>query len=321
MMIETENLGKRFGDLVALEGVSLNVNQGEIVGLLGVNGAGKTTLLRILTGYIPATSGKARVAGHDVFRDSLSVRRKVGYLPESVPLYPELRVDEYLRFRARLKGVPRAKQVSEIERVVEHCRLKDRLRQIIGTLSRGYRQRVGLADALLGPPDLLILDEPTSGLDPLQRLEVRELLRELRNRYTVLLSTHILPEVEASCGRVVILHAGRLTPESEISRHRSNRRILIAASGPSGEIAEALRRLPDVEDLQAIAGGAKTADAENGTRWEITAVPGRDPLDDVVALFADKRSVGWRLREMRRLTLSLEETFSRIAARDEGGVA
>lgn len=321
-MIETEALTKRYGELLAVEALSFRVERGEIVGLLGVNGAGKTTLLRVLTGYIPATSGKARVAGHDVFRDSLAVRRKIGYLPENVPLYPELRVEEYLKLRAKLKGVPRGKRRSEISRVLEHCRLADRRTQLIGTLSRGYRQRVGLADALLGPPELLILDEPTSGLDPLQRLEVRALLRELREQYTVLLSTHILPEVEAACGRVLIIHEGRLTPEREIARLRSDRRLLLTFRGPRNAVGEALRRLDGVksavplENRRREQGGRREAGSESTggdeTSFEVTPREKADPRPELFSLFHSRREEGWKLLELRRQTLTLEEIFSRI---------
>ena len=199
-MIQVERLSKRFGSFKAVDGIGFDVGRGEIVGLLGPNGAGKTTTMRMLTTYLSPTSGRASLAGHDVLDEPLEVRRKVGYLPENVPLYQEMRVREYLRYRARLKDVPRSQRRRAIGEVVTRCGLGDFEDRIIGQLSRGFRQRVGLAEALVHDPEILILDEPTAGLDPLQIREVRDLIRELSEQHTILLSTHILPEVEAVCG-------------------------------------------------------------------------------------------------------------------------
>ncbi|MBE7462699.1 MAG: ABC transporter ATP-binding protein [Planctomycetes bacterium] len=311
-MIEVEHLTKRYGDLTALDDVSFHVDAGEVVGFLGVNGAGKSTTLRILSGYIPATAGAARLAGRDVFRESLEVRRKIGYLPETVPLYPELRINEYLLFRARIKGVPRARRSSEIDRVTAACKLDDRRRQTVGTLSRGFRQRVGLADALLGPPEILLLDEPTSGLDPLQRLEVRALLDELKREHTVLLSTHILPEVEAVCGRIVILHRGRRVPDEDVARLRRWRRFELAFAGPAQEIRAALAQLDSVRAVLEVPPRPEDRGEEPPPACcEIDPQEGRDPRDAVVALFAARAAAGWKLLELRRRALSLEEIFAR----------
>src|SRR6202035_197707 len=201
---------KYFGPVMAIDRVTFGVDKGEIVGFLGLNGAGKTTTMRILTTFLPATSGVARVAGHDVMTESLDVRRNIGYLPESVPLYPEMRVEEYLTYRAKLKDVERKERPKRIEEALDRCRLREVRRRLLGTLSKGYRQRVGLADALLHNPPLLILDEPTVGLDPSQIRETRSLIRELGREHTVLLSTHILSEVEMTCDQAIIINRGQV---------------------------------------------------------------------------------------------------------------
>ncbi|HOW98922.1 MAG TPA: ATP-binding cassette domain-containing protein, partial [Kiritimatiellia bacterium] len=239
-MIRVTHLTKRFAGCVAVDDVSFRIEPGEVVGFLGVNGAGKTTTLRILSCYLPATSGTAEVAGFDVFRDSLEVRRRIGYLPENAPLYPEMRVDEYLRFRARLKGVSPAACRRRVQEVKDRCGLKDAGRRIIGQLSRGYRQRVGLADCLVHDPELLILDEPTLGLDPAQVIQVRELIRALARRHTILLSTHILPEVEAVCRRVLIINRGRIVASDSPGQLRENlqsgARAVTEIAGPADEV-------------------------------------------------------------------------------------
>src|SRR5579864_8213128 len=217
-MIEVENLTKRYAGHTAVSSISFSVNRGEIVGLLGPNGAGKSTTMRVLSGYMPATSGTVRVAGLDVFHDSDEVRRRIGYMPENNPLYPEMRVREYLKFRARLKGLGWTRSRERVKTVMDQCGLKDVARRVIGQLSKGYKQRVGLADALVHEPELIILDEPTIGLDPHQIRSVRTLIKSLATTHTVLISTHILPEVEMTCNRVLIMFAGKIlaadTPEN-----------------------------------------------------------------------------------------------------------
>jgi len=219
-MIDVQHLTKAYGDFVAVDDISFHVGEGEIVGLLGPNGAGKTTTMRILTCFVPATSGRATVAGYDIFRQSLEVRRVIGYLPENNPLYPEMRVTEYLKFRARLKDVPRKVRKARIDEVLERCGATDFARQVIGTLSKGQRQRVGLADCLLHNPKILILDEPTVGLDPNQIRHVRHLIRELGSAHTVLISTHILPEVESVCERFIIIHEGKIARQMTMDELR-----------------------------------------------------------------------------------------------------
>src|ERR1051326_6427623 len=215
-MIEVENLTKYFGPVLALDRVSFQVAKGELVGLLGPNGAGKTTTMRILTTYLPATSGSARIAGFDVRSQSMEARQQIGYLPESVPLYTEMRVEEYLDFRGKLKGVDRQSRRTRVEYCLERCRIREVRRRLVGTLSKGYRQRVGLADAMLHDPALLILDEPTVGLDPIQIRETLALIRELGEKRTIVLSTHILSEIEAVCRRIIIISSGRITSDRKL---------------------------------------------------------------------------------------------------------
>src|SRR5436190_14604450 len=215
-MIEVKRLTKYYGEYPAVRDVSFSVEKGQVVGFLGPNGAGKSTTMRILAGFLTASSGKATIAGKDVFWDPIEARRHIGYMPESCPLYADMRVDEYLWFRGGLKGLSRGERKQRLGYVTERCWLTDVRRQIIGTLSKGYRQRVGLADALLADPPVLILDEPTAGLDPAQIISTRKLIRELGREHTILLSTHILPEVEATCDSVIIIHNGRVVASSAL---------------------------------------------------------------------------------------------------------
>ncbi|PYK31188.1 MAG: ABC transporter, partial [Verrucomicrobia bacterium] len=209
-MIQVDNLTKRYIGHMAVDAISFQVERGEIVGLLGPNGAGKTTIMRVLACYMPATSGTARVAGYDVFTESDEVRRRIGYMPENNPLHRDMRVREYLKFRARLKGLNRVRSRERVDMVMEQCGLTDVSRKLIGYLSKGYQQRVGIADALVHQPELIILDEPTIGLDPHQIRAVRQMIKDLASKHTVLISTHILHEVEMTCSRVLILHEGRI---------------------------------------------------------------------------------------------------------------
>ena len=238
--VEIDNLVKTFGAFVAVDHVSLQIPKGEIFGFLGPNGAGKSTTIRILTGFLPATSGRAEVAGHDVATDSLAVRRCIGYLPENVPLPTDARVAEYLEFRARLKGIAAGERPAALERALQRCGLLDMRRRIVGQLSRGYRQRVGLADALLADPPVLILDEPTAGLDPAQIRETRKLMRELGQEHTMLLSTHILSEVEATCDSVIVIYQGEVVVDGSLAsvrqryRNKSLEDIFVKLTGQEG---------------------------------------------------------------------------------------
>jgi len=245
-LISVSKLTKRYGDLVAVSDLSFEVGKGEVVGFLGPNGAGKSTTLRIIAGFLGQTSGKVEVCGHDVALDSIEARRSIGYMPEAVPLYPEMRVVEYLAFRAELKNVERAKRGKAIDAAMEKAGVADRATSLIGKLSKGYRQRVGLADALVASPPLLILDEPTAGLDPNQIRDVRKLLREIGKEHTVVLSTHILSEVESSCTRAIVIAKGKLVAEGSIAEVRRMRRspaLVIVVRGDAKKAEETLGAL------------------------------------------------------------------------------
>jgi ABC-2 type transport system ATP-binding protein len=240
-MISVHKLTKYFGPVMAIDDVTFEVGRGEIVGFLGPNGAGKTTTMRILTSYLPATSGIAKVAGYDVMTQSMQVRRHIGYLPESVPLYSEMRVEEYLSYRAKLKGVPRKDRPRRLHHCMERCRVREVSRRLIGTLSKGYRQRVGLADALIHDPPILIMDEPTAGLDPVQIRETLAMIKELGDSHTILLSTHILPEVEAVCERVIIINLGRIGYSRTLADLEAQAVIVLEVRGPTEQVANALK--------------------------------------------------------------------------------
>lgn len=312
-MIEVRNLHKSYGSFPAVKGISFTVDENEIVGFLGPNGAGKTTTIRILTCYQPATSGEARVGGHDVFRESMQVRRIVGYLPESVPLYHEMRVREYLRFRGRLRGLDRPQREAAIARVAERCWITDVIDRPIGQLSKGYRQRVGLADALLHNPKVLILDEPTVGLDPTQIRETRTLIRELAQDHTVMLSSHILPEVEVTCRRIIIISRGEIvasgTPQELRERLAGDADIVVEVKAPESEIVAGLKQLEGVS-------GVRT-EVLNG--WLRAHVASKQDVREQVHQLSVQR--GWPLRELRRDVASLEDFFVKIVAEAGGGAA
>src|SRR5947209_5314905 len=260
-MIHVEQLSKYYGDYAAVRDVSFEVPAGQIVGFLGPNGAGKTTTMRVLAGYLTASAGRATIDGIDVFWDPVGVRRRIGYMPENCPLYPEMRVREYLHFRAGIKGLHGRRRRQRIDYVMRRCWLEDVRRQLIGTLSKGYRQRVGLADALLAEPPVLILDEPTAGLDPTQIRSARSLIRELGREHTILLSTHILPEVEMTCDRVIIIHRGRVVAASaldELARQAGEQDTLVARLDGVTD-PEPVRALPGVNEVtpEAVAGATR----------------------------------------------------------------
>src|SRR5918997_7224625 len=258
-MIKVENLTKRYAGQTAIKDLSFEVGKGEIMGFLGPNGAGKSTTMRILSSFLPPTSGRATIAGFDVFEQSLQAREHLGYMPENVPLYGEMRVNEYLNYRAALKGVPHRRISERVGDVKELCGLKDVEKKLIGALSKGYRQRVGLADALVHEPDLLILDEPTSGLDPNQIRQVRDLIRNLGKQHTILLSTHILPEVEMTCSRVIIINKGRIeacdTPENLLHEIRTAGGVVVEAKVGAENGAAELKKIAGVRDVTAMTDG------------------------------------------------------------------
>lgn len=306
-MIVVENLTKRFAGRTAVDAISFTVARGEIVGLLGPNGAGKSTTMRVLSAFLPATSGSARVAGYDVFHDSEEVRRRIGYMPENNPLHPEMRVREYLKFRARLKGLGWRASRERVSTVMEQCGLTDVSRRIIGQLSKGYKQRVGLADALVHEPELVILDEPTIGLDPEQIRSVRELIKNLGGRHTVLISTHILPEVEMMCGRVLIMLGGRVlasdTPENLQRRMAGGAQVIAELAAPVETLRAFWTAHPGVEH-------AEFSPAEDGfQRCILAASNGQDLRGEV---FAAAQSHGWSLRELTRTRHTLEDIYLQV---------
>jgi ABC-2 type transport system ATP-binding protein len=304
-MIEVENLSKTYAGFRAVQGISFHVNKGEIVGFLGPNGAGKSTTMKVLAGYLPPTDGRIRIAGYDVVTDSIEVRKRIGYMPENVPLYTDMRVTEFLRFRAELKKVARRKIKERVDLVEQRCSLKDVENKIIGTLSKGYRQRVGLADAMVHDPDLLILDEPTIGLDPNQIRAVRDLIKELGQHHTILLSTHILSEVELTCNRVLVINHGKIeasdTPANLTKLVRGGGSILLEVKAPSEEVIARIEALPNVEDCEVnlpVEGDWTTA--------RVFGKPGVDIREDI---FSVVRQNNWSLRELSRVKATLEEAF------------
>jgi ABC-2 type transport system ATP-binding protein len=314
-MIEVERLSKRYGSHHAVREISFSVARGEVVGFLGPNGAGKSTTMRMLAGYLPPTSGTARVAGFDVFHQSLQARERIGYMPENVPLYPEMRVREYLRYRASLKGVKGRKIRERLTDVFDLCGLADVQRKLIGNLSKGYRQRVGLADAMIHEPELLILDEPTIGLDPNQIRHVRELIINLARHHTILLSTHILPEVEMTCGRVLIINGGCV---AAADTPQNLRRLLHQSGTIQLEI-----RPPQARDATHILSRmecfARVNMEEAGGGWlryelEVDEGCPDDPRTDLGAICQQQ---GWPLRELSRRGISLEDVFTQITRKEE----
>lgn len=308
-MIQAQDLSRRYGAFTAVDGVSFEVDEGEIVGILGPNGAGKTTTIRMMTGFLPPTRGRVMVGGHDLFAEPLPARRQIGYLPENVALYTEMRVEEYLGYRAELEGMRRDTAREAIGNAVERCLLTEVRRQIIGTLSKGYRQRVGLAAAILHRPRVLVLDEPTVGLDPKQIIAIRELIRELGRERTLLLSTHILPEVELLCHRVLIIDRGRLidqgTPEALRERFRGDAVLRVTVKSAPPDAAEQLAALPGAKAVRAL-------EDEPG-RFAVESAGGTDLREAVFDLAVAR---GWVLLELAEKKASLEDVFVRLTTRD-----
>ena len=315
-MIEVESLTKRYGRTTAVDGVSFRVERGEILGFLGPNGAGKTTTMRILTCYLPPTEGAARVAGYDVFSQPMEVKRRVGYLPETPPLYPDMSVRDYLDFCSRIKGVPAKERKTRVGDAIEKCRVGDVRDKLIAKLSKGYRQRVGLAQAILHNPDVLILDEPTAGLDPKQIIETRELIRGLAGSHTVILSTHILPEVSMTCGRVVIINKGRVvaedTPDNLTRRLKGAGTIRVEARGDAASVLEAVAAVPGVLAAHPRGGhdGAVIVDVE--------AEAGRDVRAELAWAVVTK---GHALLGLQQMGMSLEEIFLHLTTTDTADAA
>jgi ABC-2 type transport system ATP-binding protein len=311
-VIEVQHLTKRYGPFTAVEDVSFRVERGEILGFLGPNGAGKTTTMRILTGYMPATEGRAVVAGFDVFDQPVEAKRRTGYLPETPPLYPDMTVLDYMTFVSKVKGVPSAERKQRIASVMERTRIADMANRLCGRLSKGYRQRVGLAQALIHNPDVLILDEPTAGLDPKQIIETRELIKALAGDHTIILSTHILPEVAQTCQRVVIINKGHVvavdTPGNLTARLRGSETMYVQIDAPGSDASGALRRVPGVTRVV-------EADRRDGAAgYEVESERGRDIRRELARTVV---SSGWGLLELRPMRMSLEEIFLSLTTEEQ----
>ena len=316
-MINVSQLTKVYGQTLAVDRVSFEVAKGQIVGFLGPNGAGKSTTLRMLTCYLPPTSGGATINGFDIFHQSENVRENLGYLPESVPLYTEMRVEEYLDFRGQLRKLDRAVRRQRIDYVLERCWLKDVRRKVIGHLSKGYRQRVGLADSLLHNPPVLILDEPTVGLDPTQIRETRKLIKDLGGDHTVMLSTHILPEVEAVCDHAIVIAGGKIvaqgSPDDLRASRRMQARVLVECKGPAREVETALARVSGVSKVEIL------EEQQNDGKYVTAAIRPKEAYDVREEVARTVIQHGWPLREIRLEHATLEEFFIQVTARQAEG--
>jgi ABC-2 type transport system ATP-binding protein len=310
-LIEVQHLSKRYGRVTAVDDVSFRVERGEILGFLGPNGAGKTTTMRILTGYMPATEGKAIVAGFDVFDQPIEAKRRTGYLPETPPLYPDMSVAEYLAFVAKVKGVPPGERRQRIQTVMERTRVADMANRLCSKLSKGYRQRVGLAQALIHNPDVLILDEPTAGLDPKQIIETRELVKELAGNHTIILSTHILPEVSQTCQRVVIINKGRVvavdTPDNLTARLRGSETMYVQIDAGNGNAAAALTGVAGVTRV------VESDRRDGAVGYEVDSEKGRDVRRELARAIVGS---GWGLLELRPMRMSLEDIFLELTTEE-----
>jgi ABC-2 type transport system ATP-binding protein len=318
-VIEVQHLTKRYGPVTAVDDVSFRVERGEILGFLGPNGAGKTTTMRILTGYMPATQGKAIVAGFDVFEQPIDAKRRTGYLPETPPLYPDMSVVEYLTFVAKIKGVAPADRRQRVKTIMERTRVADMANRLCSRLSKGYKQRVGIAQALIHNPDVLILDEPTAGLDPKQIIETRELIKELAGNHTIILSTHILPEVSQTCQRVVIINKGHVvavdTPDNLTSRLRGSETMYVQVDGAGANVADVGSVLGRVAGVKRVA----EADHRNGlVGYEVESESGRDVRRELARAVVGG---GWGLIELRPMRMSLEEIFLSLTTDDLAAAA
>lgn len=311
-MIEVEGLTKVYGNKTAIDNLTFTVQKGEVVGFLGPNGAGKTTTMRVLSCFMPPTSGTARIGGYDIRTQALDVRRRIGYLPEHVPLYTDLTVTQYLNFVAEAKGLSRLTRRQRVGEAIERCLLQDARGRIIGKLSKGYRQRVGLAQALLGDPPILILDEPTIGLDPKQIIEIRSLIRDMQGERTVILSTHILPEVSMVCQRVIIINEGRIvavdTPETLTRRLQRSTQVLLQIDGPPDQVTVSLREAPGVLQVVMKDGAGALR------RYLVETDKDRDLRQELARVVC---SSGWGLLELRPVDMSLEDVFIRLVTDEE----
>ena len=311
-MIEVQGLTKRYGRTTAVDDLNFSVRRGEILGFLGPNGAGKTTTMRVLTCYLPPTLGKVTVAGYDVMEQPLEVKKRVGYLPETPPLYTDMRVREMLGFAARIKGVPRRQVKQRVEMAAEKTAVTDVLQKIVGHLSKGYRQRVGLAAALIHEPEVLVLDEPTAGLDPKQIIETRKLIQSLAGNHTIILSTHILPEAAHTCNRVMIINKGKLvaedTPENLTARLQGFETMKLLVEGPPEQIQETLTRVEGVNHV------AHMPALDGRVEFSVETSPGHDARKELARAVVES---GWGLLELRPMGMSLEEIFLKLTTKED----
>ncbi len=312
-MIEVKHLSRNFGAVQAIQDISFEVQKGEIVGFLGPNGAGKTTTMRILTGYIPATSGTAKVAGFDVQEESLEVRKRIGYMPENPPVYADMTVDQYLDFVAKIKGVDGKVRKKKVDEAMEKVGITDVRKRLIKHLSKGYRQRVGLAQALVHDPEVLILDEPTIGLDPKQIREVRTLIKGLAGQHTVILSTHILPEVSMTCQRVIIINKGKVvaedTPDNLTARLAGNERLVMEVEGPADTVTQTLQAVPGVQNIS-----VDRANGDGRVQLTVESSAGTDLRKELARTVVNN---GWGLLELRPVEMSLEDVFLHLVTEEE----
>jgi ABC-2 type transport system ATP-binding protein len=311
-MIEVQQLSKTYGTTAAIENLDFRVETGEILGFLGPNGAGKTTTMRILTGYLPASHGTAKVAGYDVHDQTLEVRQRIGYLPENPPLYLDMTVESYLSFVARLKGVPRKQRKSRITWSIERCQLEDKRNTLIRKLSKGYRQRVGIAQAIVHDPPVIILDEPTVGLDPRQHIEVRKLIKSLAGEHTIILSTHILPEVSMTCDRVTIINQGKVvatdTPDNLMAQLAGGKGYELEVGGDTTNLESFLNVIPGVATVE-----VKPLELDNRYLVKIITTPNAEPGRDIAAVIV---GAGLGLYEMRRTAATLEDVFLEVTTQE-----
>ncbi|MEH1796790.1 ABC transporter ATP-binding protein [Nostoc sp.] len=317
-MIEVEHLSKIYGSTPAITDVTFSVEPGEILGLLGPNGAGKTTTMRILAGYLPATNGNARIAGYDVHENSLAVRQRIGYLPETPPLYPDMTVEGFLHFVAQIKGVSAGDRANKVTAAIKRCNLEDKRRVIIRKLSKGYRQRVGIAQAIVHDPPAIILDEPTVGLDPRQIIEVRNLIKSLAGTHTIILSTHILPEVSMTCSRVAIINRGKVvatnTPENLMTQLTGGSGYELEIEGEAALAKQVLQNVAGVSLIESIPTAGGHQPQTNRAYLRVISQPGKEPGKDIVATLV---RAGFGLHELRRVNATLEDVFLQLTTEEK----
>jgi ABC-2 type transport system ATP-binding protein len=318
-MIEVKDLKKSFGPTMAVAGINFEVQKGEILGFLGPNAAGKTTTMRILTCYLPADSGTATLAGYDTFKDSIEIRKRVGYLPENAPLYLDMGVIDYLKFIATIRNIPSNKRTSRIKEMIQVCGLQKEVHKTVGQLSKGYRQRVGLAQTLIHNPDILILDEPTTGLDPIQIIEIRDLIKEIGKEKTVILCSHILPEVQATCGRIIIINKGKLvgsgTPRELAESAKGQETVFMSIRGPLTDILEKISKMEHVVDVNTQEEEETDQPGDkNIHKIEIKSDKGKDIREDLFKCVVEN---GWSLTEMWAHIITLEDVFKQLTCQEE----